>query len=455
MRLNPFGALAMPPIPARLPASALLLLAALAGCGARTELAPCRKDADCDDGVACTEDTCGRKGCIFTPIDARCDDGVECTADACGMEGCLFTPDDTACDDGVECTIDACEPQGCLSTPDDAECDDGVECTVDACGPQGCSSTPDDSLCEGASCDTFVCDPVSGCEIVSGESPCDDGIDCTFDACDLVAGKCVHEPCDSLCSDGLFCDGVERCDTAAGCVAGPVACDLGLACSSDTCSEAAEQCEHSAPAGCAPPVRLLVSDTDGALLSVSPYGGPAELIAPPELKIHFDVAVLGSRWFALDTNPPAVVELVPMTQQVKASFSVPSSNSLGAGPDGKLYSADLSVFQIDPDTGDWTVVADLPSGYVSSGDIAFLGERMFLSAGGPCGQMLLEIDLQSGSATPLGGNGLDCVFGLAVSGGTLFILDCSGKIGTFDPDTGEAQVLSTPEITVYGADTLP
>jgi hypothetical protein len=434
----------------------LLLAAALAGCGARSYLAPCRRDADCDDGVPCTDDACGRQGCVFTPIDARCDDGVECSLDACTLDGCVHVPDDALCDDGVDCTADACEADGCTFTPEDDACDDGVDCTVDTCSLQGCLVEPDDALCEPTpSCDTVVCDSAAGCQILSGEDPCDDGLDCTFDVCDTTLRQCRHEPCDSLCQNTVFCDGVERCDTAVGCVAGPPACDLGLACSADTCVETGAQCEHVAADGCFPPVRLLVTDADGALLSVSPYGGPAELIAPPFLKIHYDIAVLGDRWFALDTNPPQLVELTPFTQEVKVTFDVPESNALGAGPDGKLYSAAHSVFRIDPDTGDWSIVADLPSGYVSSGDIAFVGERMFVSAGGPCGEMLIEVDATTGAATPIGGNGLACVYGLAVSGGTLFLLDCSGKIGTFDPDTGEAHVLSTPDITVFGADILP
>jgi hypothetical protein len=436
-------------------ASPLVLIALLAaGCGARSHLQACRRDADCNDGFACTHDTCGKDGCIFTPDDTLCDDGVECTLDACTLDGCVFVPDHAECDDGIECTDDSCEPGGCASTPDDANCDDGIDCTADACGPTGCTFEPDDTLCaEPTSCDVFTCDPASGCQLVS-TTDCDDGNVCTYDACN-PAGGCVHEPCDSLCDDGVFCDGVERCDVTAGCVVGPPACDLGLACSADSCSEPGQQCQHTASMACLPPLRLLVTDADGALLSASPYGGPTELIAPPELKIHFDIAILGSRWFAIDSNPPQVVELLPKTQQVIASFDVPSANSLGAGPDGMLYSADSNVFRIDPNTGDWTTVAQLPSGYVSSGDIAFLGNRMFVSTGSPCGQTLVEVDLATGSATPHRGNGLACVFGLAVSGGTMFVLDCNGKIGTYDPDSGETQVLSTPTLSVYGADILP
>jgi hypothetical protein len=133
-------------------------------------------------------------------------------------------------------------------------------------------------------------------------------------------------------------------------------------------------------------------------------------------------------------------ELVPMTNDEKASLPVPPANSLGAGPDGKLYAASDVVHRIDPDTGAATLLGLLPPGYVSSGDIAFLNGRMFISADGNCGGALVEFDLVTGTSLLLGGD---------------FVVNCDGKIGRFDPDTGEAQILSTPEVSVYGADALP
>lgn len=133
-----------------------------------------------------------------------------------------------------------------------------------------------------------------------------------------------------------------------------------------------------------------------------------------------------------------------------------AANSLGAGPDGFLYAASSSVWRIDPDAGEQTLVATLPPGSTSSGDIAFLNGRMFVSTDGPCGGGLAEVDVNSGTSTIRGGDGLGCVYGLASANGTLFLVNCDGTVGTFDPDTGEAKLLSTaPGLEVYGADVLP
>jgi hypothetical protein len=77
--------------------------------------------ANCDDGNACTTDSCDpATGCVNTDISADCDDGNACTTDSCDpATGCVNTAD-VICDDGDECTDDSCDPElGCVTTPND------------------------------------------------------------------------------------------------------------------------------------------------------------------------------------------------------------------------------------------------------------------------------------------------------------------------------------------------
>jgi hypothetical protein len=106
----------------------------------------------CDDGIACTADSCDpATGCRHEPIDAWCDDGVECTLDRCDpTAGCLSASDPAACDDGLDCTADDCDwATGlCVHLRNDAACDDRAACTTDRCEPVvGCAYHPDDWLC--------------------------------------------------------------------------------------------------------------------------------------------------------------------------------------------------------------------------------------------------------------------------------------------------------------------
>ena len=240
-------------------------------------LLDCQPGADpCDDGVACTVNTCDEiiDACTNTPDDTLCDnslfcdgveicdalldcqpgadpcdDGVACTLDTCDeiSDACTNAPDDTACGNGLFCDgAEICDAVlGCQSGTD--PCDDGVACTVDTCDEvaNACGNTVDDTLCDdGLFCNgTETCDAALDCQ--PGTDPCDDGVACTVDVCDEVANACGNTADDTLCDDGLFCNGAETCDAALDCQAGTNPCDDGVACTVDTCDEVADTCTNT------------------------------------------------------------------------------------------------------------------------------------------------------------------------------------------------------------------
>jgi hypothetical protein len=88
-------------------------------------------------------------------------------------------------------------------------------------------------------------DPTLGGPCVDAQQ-CDDGVACTFDTCDMTVGRCRFTPDDSQCDNGVYCDGIELCKNAFGCVPGvPVTCDDMNACTIDTCDEATHACMHA------------------------------------------------------------------------------------------------------------------------------------------------------------------------------------------------------------------
>jgi hypothetical protein len=127
---------------------------------------PCLDDGQCNDGIACTFDTCdtalGR--CRYVPDDSKCQDGVYCN----GMEicdpqhGCVAGAPVT-CDLGSYCSIDTCveASQSCNHAPRDADgdgdpdwhCPGGHDCndldpTVSSLVPEVCANGKDDN-CNG------------------------------------------------------------------------------------------------------------------------------------------------------------------------------------------------------------------------------------------------------------------------------------------------------------------
>jgi hypothetical protein len=70
------------------------------------------------------------------------------------------------------------------------------------------------------------------------------------EVCNGIDDNCaggIDEGGNSLCSDGLFCNGAETCAGASGCQAGANPCpDDGQFCDgTETCNESADQCGHS------------------------------------------------------------------------------------------------------------------------------------------------------------------------------------------------------------------
>jgi len=210
--------------------------------------------AACSDGEFCngTEVCALALGC--RPAAATgCDDGIDCTDDVCDevLDACAHSALDTLCDDSEHCNgAETCDPAaGCL--PGAAViCDDGVDCTSDACDEvaDACSIATYDAFCDdGVLCNgAETCDPAAGC-LAGAPTDCDDGVDCTVDSCDGGSDSCVHVAVDGLCDDEQHCNGLESCDAATGCEGGTtVDCDDGIGCTVDSCDEAADACDNDA-----------------------------------------------------------------------------------------------------------------------------------------------------------------------------------------------------------------
>jgi hypothetical protein len=205
----------------------------------------CSTDMDCDDGHACTIDTCSPSSiCTYIGLDGMCPAGQTC---AIGR-GCVM---------GMTCSTDA-------------DCADAHDCTINLCGsgsPPMCRApVPDSSRCpSGQMCDaTRGCVAMTGC---SSSADCNDSIACTVDSCrpdrtcqnmpfnDMcmpgetcspTVGCYVPMPCTTAaeCQDGNFCNGAEECVTEFGCrpAATPRMCNDSEDCTVDTCDTTTDMC---------------------------------------------------------------------------------------------------------------------------------------------------------------------------------------------------------------------
>lgn len=212
---------------------------------------PCSADkvASCDDGLACTTDSCVLGTCEwvlkpgFAFINGTChtsgakDPDNTCAVAVPDIDPYHWTPlvDGSPCDDGSACTIsDVCKAHQCLGEP--VTCDDGLPCTADACLPEtGCGyvALPGQPTCD----DEDACSQGDHCiagDCIGQPVTCDDANPCTNDTCNPGQG-CVVTASTVECSDGNACTTGDVCAKGA-CVAGePTSCDDGNTCSIDVC----------------------------------------------------------------------------------------------------------------------------------------------------------------------------------------------------------------------------
>jgi hypothetical protein len=185
---------------------------------------------DCNDGDPCTDDACApSSGCTHTNNVSPCNaDDNGCTiGDSCSSGVCI-SGQQKVCNDGNACTLDTCEPASGACQFDSAganaaTCDaDGSVCTQgDACKSGSCvagSSAPDCN--DNNPCTDDACDPKSGCAHTANAVACDDNNACTS------GDSCQNSSCKpgtlKNCDDNNVCT-ADSCTTSTGaCVHGPL-----------------------------------------------------------------------------------------------------------------------------------------------------------------------------------------------------------------------------------------
>ena len=265
----------------------------------------------CDDGNACTSDACDPAvgACASRPLleGTPCDDDDACTvADRCLGGVCAGLG--RACDDGLACTFDSCEAGVCAHAPVPGTCLAGVECVAVGQKPEH------DPCVVCAATGVLAADPAA-----EGIACAPDDVSCSIDRCE--AGICRHVLPPGTCGTATGgCVGVG--DDVAPClvcvatgIASPrpagTACSSGAACMAGSCDEAGF-CDE-APVGCCPALPIACDELqEGAGLSgtgrVDAWScAPGEPLLGPERTWWFDAPCAGTVTFAAGGNEGARV----------------------------------------------------------------------------------------------------------------------------------------------------
>ena len=233
----------------------------------------------CDDKNACTADSCDAKTgkCVnAAKTGSPCSDGNKCTlSDACTAAGkCKGKAKN--CDDGNACTNESCDAKtgACSNKPATGKtCSDGNKCTqTDTCDAAGKCVGTNPVKCTGDQCSNGTCNPADGkCgkQPKKSGTPCDDkdactpedacdgkgacagltkkfcaGDDCGIGICVSPHGQCAKKPKakGTKCSDGDPCTLLDACDTGGKCVGGTKKTCQGNACNDGVCNSQTGGC---------------------------------------------------------------------------------------------------------------------------------------------------------------------------------------------------------------------
>ena len=196
----------------------------------------------CDNGN-CNEDLLNGEGPCNEPSD--CTSGY-CDADTgicCDSGSCCASDDDC---DGTLCGTDGRCTEGCS---DDSDCAGAFHCDESACVEDlsnGQGTCDEDSDCASGNCtvETGICCNEGDGNCCADVSDCDDGNSCTTDVC-TVFYHCYSVPKSSgeTCDDGVYCNGVERCNASGECVEGTSPCgEPNSVCLVNACNEEDRTC---------------------------------------------------------------------------------------------------------------------------------------------------------------------------------------------------------------------
>jgi len=242
----------------------------------------------CDDGLFCTKDTCAPAtgSCSHENITGPCDDGNPCTTgDVCSGNLCKGFGS-LSCNDGNACTDDSCEPSqgGCIHVPNTLSCEDENDCThPDKCSGGQCvpgvyicdcendADCDDDNLCDGIlQCVNHECKIKPNSVVTCPPAPGP----CASYKCQPATGACklAYEPITTPCTDSNQCTTGDHCNSQGGCMGTSIACNDNNPCTTDTCNPASGCVYTNNTVGCTDANPCTVDDVcSGGICKGTPY----------------------------------------------------------------------------------------------------------------------------------------------------------------------------------------
>jgi hypothetical protein len=246
---------------------------------------------------------------------------------------------------------------------------------------------------------------------------CDDAVVCTYDLCDRATARCYHTPVDDWCPTGHHCTLEHGCETYV------------------IANSAYVLYRVTVPSG---DIFEIGSLTEDGRVASRQIGDVARHPNGTLLAADFSHVFVIS-----DTG-----EIIETVADHDATI-----NALGCTAGGTVFAAGGdTIYHVDIALGVVDVVARLPEGSRSSGDLVFMDDRILVTTRDTAPtDVLVSIDPSTGEVVELGELGYSCVYGLVAVGSLLYGFECNGHILNINPWTAETVELSDTDIAFRGA----
>ena len=168
---------------------------------------------------------------------------------------------------------------------------------------------------------------------------------------------------------------------------------------------------------------LTIHDGAGTIGTVETTTGVATVSSTAAVFTDIAYAADGTL-YAIDFENLYTVDPMTGATTLIGAHGVPGGNALVFGSDGTLYAhgfATTFVYSLNTTTGAGSAIGD--TGYASAGDLAFVGDVLYLSTGT---DDLITIDTTSGAGALVGAIGFANVYGLATDPSTNTLFGLTG-----------------------------
>lgn len=208
---------------------------------------------------------------------------------------------------------------------------------------------------------------------------------------------------------------------------------------------------------------VLVGSSNGTIAELETTTGTLSNSFDPGNYSWFDIAVdnSGNAYGINGGTQLYSIDLVGQNVSFLGNLGA-TVNGLAFGAGGTLYgTGGGSLFTLNTGNGAATSVGAVGGNFASSGDIAYAGGNTFYgtssAACGGIGDCLWSIDATSGAGAAIGATGVRQVYGLALTGGTLFGLSSANNAYSINTATGAATHLTGYSLPggTYGAAVPP